>query len=60
MNLHMERERIGGVPYETSKNGSNLKIRFFPKSENAKNPDGIVFALDLDANDRKKLADLLK
>lgn len=59
MKFRMERERIGGVPYEISKKGGILKIRFFPKSENAKNPDGIVFALDLDANDRKKLTEII-
>jgi len=56
----MERERIGGVPYETTKEGSKTVFRFYPKSANAKNPDGIVFALWLDAEDRKKLASLLK
>ena len=56
----MARERIGGVPYEAKKEGGKLVFRFFPKGANAKNPDGIVFALYLDKDDRKKLGNLIK
>jgi len=56
----MARERIGGVPYEATKESGKLVFRFFPKGANAKNPDGIVFMLHLDAEERKKLADLIK
>ena len=56
----MVRQRLGGVPYEARKENGKLSIRFFPKSPNAKNPDGIVFILHLDADDKKKLADLIK
>ena len=56
----MERDRLGGVPYELKKESGKISIRFFPKSPNAKNPDGIVFMLHLDAEERKKLADLIK
>ena len=56
----MERQRIGGVPYEAKKEGGKLVFRFFPKGANAKNPDGIVFALYLDKYDRKKLENLIK
>jgi len=56
----MTRERIGGVPYEAKKEDGKLVFRFFPKGANAKNPDGIVFALYLDKDDRKKLGSLIK
>ena len=51
----MTRDRIGGVPYETRKEDGKIVLRFFPKSESAKNPDGIVFMLSLDKGDRAKL-----
>lgn len=53
------RERLGGVPYETKKSGNNLEIRFYPKGENAKNPDGIVFMLSLSNDDKKKLLEII-
>jgi len=56
----MARERIGGVPYEAKKVKGRLSLRFFPKSNNAKNPDGIVFTLHLVEEDKKKLADIIK
>ena len=51
----MERERLGGVPYETTKEGKKVKIRFFPKSDNPKNPDSIVFTMLLDKTDVEKI-----
>ena len=57
--LIIMRERIGGVPFETKKSGGNVEIRFYPKGENAKNPDGIVFMLSLSKEDRKKLAGII-
>lgn len=53
------REKIGGVPYEVTKRDGITILRFFPKSTNAKNPDGIVFMLALDKNDRKKLSEII-
>ena len=53
------RERIGGVPYEAKKSGGSVEIRFYPKGENAKNPDGIVFMLALSKEDRKKLVEII-
>ena len=55
----MARDMLGGVPFETKKERGKVSIRFFPKSPNAKNPDGIVFVLHLDADDRKKLAEII-
>lgn len=56
----MERDRLGGVPYEVRNEDGKVVFRFFPKSPNAKNPDGIVFALALDDKDQKKLLGILK
>ena len=53
------RDKIGGVPYETKKSRGNVEIRFYPKGENAKNPDGIVFMLSLSKEDRKKLSGII-
>ena len=47
------------VPYETKKEGGNTVIRFYPKGENAKNPDGIVFMLSLGGSDRKKMSEII-
>jgi len=55
----MARDMLGGVPYELKKERGKLTIRFFPKSPNAKNPDGIVFVLHLGADDRKKLSEII-
>ena len=53
------RERIGGVPYETKKSGDKVEIRFYPKGDNAKNPNGIVFMLSLSSDDRKKMSEII-
>ena len=53
------RDKIGGVPYETKREGGSTVIRFYPTGENAKNPDGIVFMLSLDGTDRKKLSEII-
>lgn len=51
----MQRERLGGVPYETENQGNKIKVRFFPKSDNPKNPDSIVFTMTLDKTDKEKI-----
>ena len=51
----MERDRLGGVPYETTKEGKKIKVRFFPKSDNPRNPDSIVFTMLLDKTDVEKI-----
>jgi len=53
------REKLGGVPFEVSKQKDRTVMRFYPKSPTAKNPDGIVFMLALDKNDRVKLAKII-
>jgi len=50
------REKLGGVPFEAKKEGGKTVLRFFPKGPNAKNPDGIVFMLALDEEDKKKMS----
>jgi len=56
----MERERLGGVPYDFTKEGRKIRLRFYPKSENPKNPDSIVFTMLLDNTDKEKILDLFK
>ena len=56
----MERDRLGGVPYDSTKEGNKIKIRFYPKTENAKNPDSIVFTMLLDETDREKILKLFE
>jgi len=53
------REKLGGVPYESKKEQGKVVLRFFPKSPSAKNPDGIVFMLALDKEDRQKLSKII-
>jgi len=55
----MERDRLAGVPYEVKKDKDMIFLRFFPKSESAKNPDGIVFMLSLDKYDVSKLQKII-
>ena len=56
----MERERLGGVPFEGKKEKRKVKLRFFPKGENAKNPDSIVFTMLLDESDKEKILKLFE
>jgi len=56
----MERDRLGGVPYDTAKEGKKIKMRFYPKSENARNPDSIVFTMLLDESDKEKILKLFE
>jgi hypothetical protein len=56
----MERERLGGVPYEATKEKKNVRLRFFPKGEKAKNPDSIVFTMLLDESDKETILKLFE
>ena len=56
----MDRERLGGVPYDAVKEGDKIKMRFYPKTENAKNPDSIVFTMLLDESDKEKILKLFE
>lgn len=53
------REKLGGVPFEVKKEEGKTVLRFYPKSSTAKNPDGIVFMLALDKDDKKKFAEII-
>ena len=55
----MVRDRLAGVPYETKKDKGRIILRFYPKSESAKNPDGIVFMLALEKDDVSKLQKII-
>ncbi len=56
----MERDKLGGVPFESKKEKKKVKLRFFPKGENAKNPDSIVFTMLLDESDKEKILKLFE
>jgi len=49
------RDTLGGRPFEVKNEGGKKVIKFFPMTENAKNPDLILFRISLDKNDIKKL-----
>lgn len=55
----MVRELLGGVPYETKRQNGKVILRFYPKSPDAKNPDGIVFMLALNKEDVSKLKKII-
>jgi len=56
----MERDRLGGVPFEAVNEGKKIKLRFFPKGENAKNTNSIVFTMLLDETDKEKILKLFE
>jgi len=53
------REKLGGVPFEVKTEQNCTVLRFYPKSTTAKNPDGIVFMLSLNKEDRTKLVKII-
>jgi len=53
------RERLGGIPFEIKNEKNRTVLRFYPKSSTAKNPDGMVFMLALDIEDKKKLSKII-
>lgn len=50
------RDTLGVRPYEVKKQGSKYVVSFYPISENAKNPDAVLFRLTLSKDDLKKLS----
>lgn len=58
--MFMERDRLGGVPYEAVKEGKNIKLRFFPKGDNPRDPNSVVFTMLLDKDDKEKIINLFK
>lgn len=53
------RDKIGDRPFEVKNEGGKKVIKFYPMTENAKNPDAILFRIALDKNDIKKLTKAL-
>jgi len=53
------RDKLGGVPFEAKDENGKTVLRFYPKSPDAVNPDGIVFMLPLDKDDKKKLLEII-
>ena len=51
----MEKERLGGVPFDATPEGKKIRLRFYPKTSNAKNPHSIVFTMLLDKTDVDKI-----
>jgi len=52
------RDTIGGRPFEVEKSVGKYTLKFFPQTENAKNPDAVLFRLTLTKEDLKKLSKL--
>lgn len=55
----MVRETISGFPCEIEKKEGVVRMKFLPKSPNAKYPESPVLILKLDKDDRKKLIGIL-
>ena len=55
----MARDKLGGRPYEIKKIGGKTIIQFFPQISNAKNPDAVLFRIELSSDDVKKLKKIL-
>ena len=56
----MDRERLGGVPFEAKKEKKKVKLRFFPKGKTPKNADSVVFTMLLDESDKEKILKLFE
>ena len=54
----MARDTIGGYPYEVTKSGGKITVKFFHKGENVKHPDAVKMTLVLDKDDLKKISKL--
>lgn len=54
----MARDTIGGYPFEATKSGGKITVKFFHKGENVKHPDAVKMTLVLDKDDLKKISKL--
>ena len=52
------RDKIGGYPFEASKEGGKTVLKFFHKGDNVKHPDAVKMTLHLSKEDIKKLGKL--
>ena len=50
------RDKIGGYPFEVSKEGGKTVLKFFHKGENVKHPDAVKMTLHLSKEDIKKIS----
>ncbi|WP_182133240.1 hypothetical protein [Nitrosopumilus sp. b1] len=50
------KDTLGGRPFDVTKDGGKVTIKFYPQTKNAKNPDAVLFRLTLSKEDLKKLA----
>lgn len=56
----MNRDKIGGVPFDVKEEANRTVLRFYPKNPNAKNPNSVVFVLFLDSKDKEQLVKILE
>lgn len=59
MLIEMGRDRLGGFPYEVSREEGTMIIRFFPKGPSAKYPNDSVLVLRLNEVDKQKMLRIL-
>ena len=57
--MKIKRDELSGFPYEVTKEGNFIVLRFFPKSPSAKYPNYAEFRLKLDEKERQKLIKML-
>ena len=56
--MHMK-DKLASFPIEVIKTQGEIKIKFFPKSPNAKYPDNPVLILKLDSVEKEKLQKII-
>lgn len=49
------RDQVGGYPSEIEKRGKLIRLKFYPKSADAKYPNNPILILRLDQSDKEKL-----
>ncbi|MDA8030033.1 MAG: hypothetical protein MPK62_02655 [Alphaproteobacteria bacterium] len=54
------REKVGERPYELSKSGGRYTIKFYPLKKGAKDPDRVLFTLDVTKDEFAKMAAKIK
>ena len=56
--MYIMRNTIGGRPFDVKKSGTHFIISFYPMTNNAKNPDAVLFRLTITKDDLKRLEKL--
>ena len=54
------RDKIGERPYDVTKKGDVYSIRFYPMKKDAKQPDRILFCLNVSKKEFDKMAAKIK